>query len=337
MADSKNSQKQITLIDLFAVLWQRKFLVIGITVAGMIGVLIFSIASILISPEKSPLPNKYTPSAQMLINDGGKDTGLSSMLSSSGLSSVASLAGVNVSGGTSNSSLASYLVSSNKTLDEIVEKFDLINRYEIKNHEKANSREALRKVLSSNYDEETGVFTVSFTDIDPVFACEVVNYVVKILERRFEEIGVDKNLLSKVNLEENIENTYLNIQDLQKEIRKIENSVSNVYSANGTPSIMMDTTMVKMELEVQEKIYAQLKAQYEMLKVTMASEQPVFQILEYAEIPDRKSSPSRGKLCIIVTFASAFIAVFMAFLLDAISDLKMNTDVVAKFKGSKNE
>ena len=33
-------------------------------------------------------------------------------------------------------------------------------------------------------DEDTGVFTVSFTDIDPEFARDVVNYVVNLLEER---------------------------------------------------------------------------------------------------------------------------------------------------------
>ena len=93
--------------------------------------------------------------------------------------------------------------------------------------------------------------------------------------------------------------------------------------------------MLKMELEVQEKLYAGLKAQYESLKISMASEQPVFQILEYAEVPDQKSGPSRGKLCIIVTFASFFIAVILAFLLNAIENIKKDPVAMEKLKGNK--
>ncbi len=327
---------EISLIDLFAVLWQRKVMIIAITGIAIIGVLIFSILSLKLPPEKSFLPNKYTPQAQMLINDSSSSSGgLSAALSSSGLGSLASLAGVNVSGGSSYSALASYFVGSNSLLDQVIQKFNLIERYKIEKHPIAESRKALKEVLHSSFDEDTGVFTVNFTDIDPVFARDVVNYVVGLLEERFFELGIDKNKLTQKNLEENIKSSYDQILSLQTQIHELEMSVTNVYNPSSTPSIMMDTSLIKMELKVQEEIYAQLKAQYEMLKVTMASEQPVFQILEYAEVPDQKSKPSRGMLCIIVTFAAFFVSVFLAFLLNALENIKKDPVAMAKLKKKK--
>lgn len=337
MEENKIQDDEISLIDLFAVLWKYKFLIISVTVIAMIAVLIFSIVSISLPPEKSYLPNKYTAQAQMLINnDSSSSGGLSSMLSSSGLGSLASMAGLNVSGGaSSNSALAGYLVHSNSVLDDIAQKFDIIDRYKIIEYEKSSSREALKGVLSSSFDDETGIFSVSFTDIDPVFARDVVNYVVNLLEKRFLDMGIDKNRLTKENLEANIDNTYKEILKLQKEIQEIESSVSNVYNPSQTKSVIMDATLKKMELSVQQEIYAQLKAQYEMLKVTMSSEQPTFQILEYAEVPDKKSAPSRGMLCIIVTFAAFFVSVFLAFLLNAIKNIKNDPQVMSKLRGKK--
>lgn len=337
MEENKIQDDEISLIDLFAVLWKYKFLIISVTVIAMIAVLIYSIVSISLPPEKSYLPNKYTAQAQMLINnDSSSSGGLSSMLSSSGLGSLASMASLNVSGGaSSNSALAGYLVHSNSVLDDIAQKFDIIDRYKIIEYEKSSSREALKGVLSSSFDDETGIFSVSFTDIDPVFARDVVNYVVNLLEKRFLDMGIDKNRLTKENLEANIDNTYKEILKLQKEIQEIESSVSNVYNPSQTKSVIMDATLKKMELSVQQEIYAQLKAQYEMLKVTMSSEQPTFQILEYAEVPDKKSAPSRGMLCIIVTFAAFFVSVFLAFLLNAIKNIKNDPQVMSKLRGKK--
>lgn len=337
MEENKIQDDEISLIDLFAVLWKYKFLIISVTVIAMIAVLIFSIVSISLPPEKSYLPNKYTAQAQMLINnDSSSSGGLSSMLSSSGLGSLASMAGLNVSGGaSSNSALAGYLVHSNSVLDDIAQKFDIIDRYKIIEYEKSSSREALKGVLSSSFDDETGIFSVSFTDIDPVFARDVVNYVVNLLEKRFLDMGIDKIRLKKENLEANIDNTYKEILKLQKEIQEIESSVSNVYNPSQTKSVIMDATLKKMELSVQQEIYAQLKAQYEMLKVTMSSEQPTFQILEYAEVPDKKSAPSRGMLCIIVTFAAFFVSVFLAFSLNAIKNIKNDPQVMSKLRGKK--
>lgn len=328
MEENKIQDDEISLIDLFAVLWKYKFLIISVTVIAMIAVLIFSIVSISLPPEKSYLPNKYTAQAQMLINNDSSSSG--------GLSSMLSMAGLNVSGGaSSNSALAGYLVHSNSVLDDIAQKFDIIDRYKIIEYEKSSSREALKGVLSSSFDDETGIFSVSFTDIDPVFARDVVNYVVNLLEKRFLDMGIDKNRLTKENLEANIDNTYKEILKLQKEIQEIESSVSNVYNPSQTKSVIMDATLKKMELSVQQEIYAQLKAQYEMLKVTMSSEQPTFQILEYAEVPDKKSAPSRGMLCIIVTFAAFFVSVFLAFLLNAIKNIKNDPQVMSKLRGKK--
>ena len=334
MDENKIQEEEISLIDLFAVLWRYKMMIIIVTLIAMIGVVIYSVISLKLPAEKSFLPNKYTAQAQMLINnDSSSSSGLSSMLSSSGLGGLASIAGVSVPGGASNSSLAGYLVHSNSVLDEVVREFNLIERYKIEEYEKSSSRSILKGVLLSNFDDDTGVFSVSFTDIDPVFAKDVVNFVVSLLESKFLDMGIDKNSLTKENLESNIDNTYKEILKLQKEIQELEYSVSNVYNPSQTKSIVMDATLKKMELSVQQEIYAQLKAQYEMLKVTMSSEQPTFQILEYAEVPDIKSAPSRGMLCIIVTFAAFFCSVFMAFLLNAIKNIKNDPIAIAKLKG----
>ncbi|HOU39592.1 MAG TPA: GNVR domain-containing protein, partial [Treponemataceae bacterium] len=91
----------------------------------------------------------------------------------------------------------------------------------------------------------------------------------------------------------------------------------------------------QMELEAQKQVYTQLKTQYELLKVEMASETPVFQILELAEVPDRKSGPSRGMLCIIVTFAAGFLAIMLAFALEAIENVKKDPEAMKKLTGKE--
>ncbi len=332
---NEKQEDEISLIDLFAVLLHWKWLIITITSIACVVVVILCVVSLKLSPEKSFMPNKYTPKAQMLINN--KDSGgssLSSMLSSSGLGSLASLAGVNVSGGSmSYSALASYLVASNTIQDAVIQKYNLTERYKIKKSPVTETRKALAKVLNASFDDKTGVFTISFTDRDPAFAQSVVNYVVDLLENRFNEIGVDQNKLAASNLKENINTAYKNMLDLQKQIQDLERNASYGYGT-GSGSIVMDSTMLELEFKVQQQIYSGLKAQYESLKITMASEQPVFQILEYAEIPDQKSAPSRGKLCIIVAFAAFFLSVFLAFLLNAIQNIKKDPEAMAKLKGN---
>lgn len=328
----QNQDEEISLIDLFAVLLRYKWMIIIVTCLSAVLALTISIISLVQSPEKSILPNEYTPYALMLINDPESSSSLSSMLSSSGLGSLAGMAGVST--GTSNSGLALYFAGTNTFLDPIIEKFNLVERYKIKKFPKAETRDALKENLVASYDEDSGIFSISFTDIDPVFAADVVNYAVGLMENMFLNLGIDKNVLEKQNLEENIENSYQEMISLQKKIQSLESSVSYGVSSN-VPSIILETSILKAELAAQESVYTQLKTQLELLKVSMASEKPVFQVVEKAEVPDRKSGPSRGMLCIIVTFAGGFISVFMAFLLNAIKNIKNDPVAMGKLTQKK--
>lgn len=328
----QNQDEEISLIDLFAVLLRYKWMIIIVTCLSAVLVLTISIISLVQSPEKSILPNEYTPYALMLINDPESSSGLSSMLSSSGLGSLAGMAGVST--GTSNSGLALYFAGTNTFLDPIIEKFNLVERYKIEKFPKAETRDELKENLVASYDEDSGIFSISFTDKDPVFAADVVNYAVGLMENMFLNLGIDKNVLEKQNLEENIENSYQEMISLQKKIQSLESSVSYGVSSN-VPSIILETSILKAELAAQESVYTQLKTQLELLKVSMASEKPVFQVVENAEVPDRKSGPSRGMLCIIVTFAGGFISVFMAFLLNAIKNIKNDPVAMEKLTQKK--
>lgn len=329
-------ENEITLIDLISVVWAKKKLIIAVTCLSMVIVVGTSIISLMQSPEKSILPNEYTPKALMLINDSSSSGGnLSSMLSSSGLSSLANLAGLSSSGGSTYSDLAVYLAGTNNFLDSVVDKFYLIDRYKIEKSPRAMSRVILKKSLKTEIDEKSGVFSISFTDIDPVFAQSVVNYSVEYLQKRFDEIGLDKNKLSKENLEINLKNSYNEIIKLEKQSQALMSSISSGRQLPGGSSVMLESKRLEIELEAQQEVYKQLRTQYELVKIQIASETPVFQVLEYAEVPDQKSGPSRGKLCIAITLTAFFGSVLLVFLMNAIRGIKNDPVAMAKLMGVK--
>ena len=328
---------EISLIDLASVLLKRKILIIVIVTAAMVFIVAYSVISLLLPSEKSFLPNKYTPRSLMIINDTKSSGGaLSSMLSSSRMGSLASLAGISAPGGQTYSSLAVYLVKTNTFLDTIIEKFNLVERYKIEKNPKAVTREKLQELLTASFDDESGVFSISFTDIDPQFAQEVVNFSVEYMENMFEELGLDQNKRKKQNLEINLQNTLDEIQNLETETRELAHTIARGGQTADGKSVIMEMARLEMELNAQKQVYTQLKTEYELLKVQMASETPVFQILERAEVPDRKSGPSRGMLCIIVTFAAGFFAVMLAFALEAIENVKKDPEAMKKLTGKEH-
>ncbi|MDR1326628.1 MAG: lipopolysaccharide biosynthesis protein [Treponema sp.] len=338
VSPKETGDDEISLIDLFAVLWHRKTMIIAITLIAAVGVVIFAILSIVLPPDISPLPNEYTPQALMLINDTSSSGGMSAMINASGLGGLANLAGVGSTGSTV-SGLAIYMLGTNSFLDHVVDTFDMLTRYKIvvegkepPKSPRANSRKILKKKLIGEADEKSGVFIISFTDTDPEFAQTVVNYCMNKLDQSFIEMGVDKSQLEKENLEINIENTFQQIQSYERQSQELAFSVRD----DGTgiiPAITMELNRIEMELGIQRQVYSQLRVQYEMLKVSMASETPIFQVVELAEVPDLKSGPSRGIICVIVTLAAGFLAVFLAFVMNAIANIKKDPEAMAKLRG----
>lgn len=353
LKDKINTEtNEISILDLLSIIIEKKHLIFCITITVAVLVFLFSLISLKLPADKTYLPNVYKPKAEMLINDSnGNNSNLTSALNSSGLGSLASM--LNTSGGnTKNSALAQYLVTSPSIQDAVINKF-FREEIEKKHTEKVeklkekgkykpeednwvfplmDARDKLLKIIETNYDSSTGVFTIAVENKDPQLACDIINFTVELLEKRFEDIGVDKNKNSIINLEKNINTAYQNIIDLQNKSKRLDNTINSGAAAN---YVVIDTNMLQVEIKVQEQIYSTLKTQYETTKVNMASEQPVFQILEYAQIPDRKSGPSRGKLCIIVTMAGFFLSIFLAFLLNAIENIKNDPEAMAKLHPNK--
>jgi len=328
--EKNDSEDEISLIDLFAVLLRRKKMIITITSVAAIGAILFSIISLTLPPKISFLPNVYTPEAIMLIDNKSSSGGLSSMLNN--LGGLASLAGLAMSGESNYSQLAVFLVETNSFLDAVVDEFGMVEKFKIKKSPRAESRKALKKLLKAELDSASGTLSIKFDDIDPEYARDVVNFSVAYLEKRFGDLGLDKNKIEKENLELNIANTYKEILMLEEESRRLEQTVA--YGTGGLPAITIEMNRLLLELEAQKQIYTQLKVQYELNKIEIASESPIFQVLEYAEVPDQKSKPGRGLICIIVTFAAGFLSVFLAFALNAVSNIKNDPQAMAKLKGT---
>lgn len=356
VSESKKND-EVSLLDLLGILIRYKWVVYSFTTLVAVAVFLFCLISIKLPPERTYLPNLYKPKAAMLINDTSASSGVSSALNSSGLGGLASILGAS-SSGPSNSSLAQYLVSSPSIQDAIIDKFyraDIESSHikqieELKakgkyEPEKDNwifpltaTRDSLSKKIETSFSSSTGVFTISVEDKDPQLACDIINFTVDLLEKRFVEIGIDKNKLSVSNLEKNIDIAYNNILDLQKKIKMLDYSLSNPSDYyDSDKSFVMDINMLKLELGVQEQIYSSLKTQYESLKVSMASEKPVFQILEYAQIPDVKTGPSRGKLCVLVTFAAFFFSICLVYFINFIKKLKADPEAMKKLHPNKYE
>lgn len=283
--------------------WKKKWqFIIPMAIASVL-LIAFSIVSLKIEPEKSPLPNKYTSTAKLLVRETSSTSGISSSLSS-----LASLSGINLGMGadSSNGVLIATIAGTNSFKDAVIDEFDLVTRFKIKKYKRTNSRKKLDKVLSVTIDETSNVLSVSFTDIDPEFSQKVVTFAVNLLTERFYAVKYDDNAINLKNYQEAMDSSFQKIIQYQKDIQDFEKTVSN-SSATSIPSIMFDVQMKKMELEAEESIYATFRGQHELLSIQMKDDPITLKLIQEPDIPDMKSSPSRGLICIAGVFAMFMI------------------------------
>ncbi len=394
------NEEEIDLLDLIGVLFKHRRLIIGITVLAAVFVLVYSVISLKLPPEKSYLPNLYKSYSTVKINDSSSGGGLSSMLDSSGLGSLAALAGVS-GGGSSNSALAEKLATSNTFIDILAEEFQLDLVYDTSESKfpKTDLRRIIRDKLRLEADDTTGTMTIGYEDIDPELATRIANRMVNLLDAEFLKIDQVSNQSQKGLLETKLQDVQMEIDTLQAdylaflsrnkiidmetliteitsatmelksqmitidaEIEAMENQSGivnpkilekkrekkglelalktleeqgdyNLPPLNGMPDLLIEEQKLKRSVEIQVAIYKGLLEQYEVTKLTDKGTGPTFQLLEKAEVPEIKSGPGRGKLCVIVTMAGFFLSLFGAFLLEFWQNLKNDPERMKKLKG----
>ena len=81
------------------------------------------------------------------------------------------------------------------------------------------------------------------------------------------------------------------------------------------PGLAAEYTRLQMNLEIQGRIYQALTEQHEVAKLT-AETDPAFTVLEPVEIPEEKSGPSRGRLCVIVTAIGFLGSIVLALIIN---------------------
>jgi uncharacterized protein involved in exopolysaccharide biosynthesis len=87
------------------------------------------------------------------------------------------------------------------------------------------------------------------------------------------------------------------------------------------PDLALQYGRLERDLRVQAEIYKILTQQYELTKLKVEGEGPIFQVLELGEVPEQKSGPSRAMMVIIGGFAGVFFSIFLAFIVNAIQSV----------------
>ncbi|MDC7228205.1 MAG: hypothetical protein PQJ61_15695 [Spirochaetales bacterium] len=405
--EQQTGDDEISLMDLISVIAKRWMFIFFSTFIAAVLILGYSVYTIKAAPDAplNKLPNIYRPQVIVRLQESSSSSTLSNMLNSSDLGLLSGL--VSTSAGATNADLAQALIVGNTLADQIAEEMNFIEKYHIEKFPVTSARMAFTENLTVEYAAETGFLTIGFEDIDPVFATEVVNRSLELLEERFRSLTMDSILTRKEFLEQQLadqeaelnraqeaiiefqkaygivdiesqteaqisELTSLNSSLLQKQVelialkekrreedpqvQRLENDIDNLKQLidakttgfqdfststdyipqNKLPELTAVYTNLQAEATLMSQMYLTFKGQYESVKLEEADNSKQFQIIERAEVPERKAKPSRSKICLIVTIAVMFLAIFLSFIFEYFDRIKKDPVESVKLNEIRN-
>lgn len=397
----EEKETKISLYDVLLILAKGKWAIIIPTICAMIFSFSFAMITKMVDPQKSPMPDRFTSSCEMIF----LQTGTSNPFNQS-TSPLAALTGAASSTNTSALLLQNLILGETFLLELAASpEFNLYEIYEIQQPQKTNLVNRLRQAFQFEIDETSQIMKVSYTDIDPELAWKILSKAIPLLEERYktlfrnqvnarcsfiaDQIKDAEDNLAKANAElsafqkehgiydfqSQIQNQFSIYTDINEEILKEEMELeflteyrpksdptvvqkvktiqkskellhefetgSGRYSMNVIPMNKLQTlsaqySELRREVELRQELYLMLRQQETAARMEQSGEISSLQILEYPQIPEIKSGPSRGRFCIFITFAVIFLSTFAVFLKSFIHSTMENSEDREKVNAVKD-
>ena len=180
------------------ILWRYKWLILVITVVGAVGSVVFSIISLKLPPERSPLPNRYQATSLLLLQRGANESVSAGVLASLGIDMPGS------SGGFDYGVIALQVLQNRSFLDTIVAHNDIIQRYNIEERIRTRSREIVLAGSTFDFNDRAGILTIGYEHTDPEYAAQVTQSMVEELLGWFAARGGSDRLVAVQTMEEKL-------------------------------------------------------------------------------------------------------------------------------------
>jgi len=138
-----------------------------------------------------------------------------------------------------------------------------------------------------------------------------------------------------------VKNQQAVVANLKRQISKFEGirSGDSIPGVGSVPELEQQYLRLMREFKIQETLVELLTKQYEMAKLTEAKDISSIQVLQKARVPDKKTRPKRTVIVLTSTFASGFIAILYAFIIEASSQMSEEDrlrlkQIIAMMRGS---
>jgi capsule polysaccharide export protein KpsE/RkpR len=186
------------LLYYLGILWRYKALILVISVVGAVGIVAFSVVSLVLPPERSPLPNRYQATASLLLQRGANENMSAGVLASLGIDMPGS------SGGFDYGVIALEVLQNRSFIDTIVAQNDVVGRYEIEEKIRTKSREVVLNNATFDFDARSGILMIGYEHVDPEYAAQVTQSMVDELLAWFAARGGSDRLVAVETMEEKL-------------------------------------------------------------------------------------------------------------------------------------
>jgi uncharacterized protein involved in exopolysaccharide biosynthesis len=287
---------EIDLSDLLAVIWQGKWKVVAITA-------LFAVVSVIYAITQ---PNIYKSEALLAPAEQEQSGGLAGLAGQFG--GLASLAGVNLSGNSSNKAqLAIEVLKSRQFTSEFIQKHNILldlmaaeswnmeanqviyddELYDVQKNKwvrdvnapykpKPSMQEAykeFKQILNTNTDKETGMVSISVEHVSPYVAQQWVEWLIADINETMKERDVLEAIKSTDFLTQQLEQTA--IADIQAVLYKL------------------------IEEQAKTIMFAKVRDEY------------VFKTIDPALVPEEKFTPKRALICILGVLLGGMLGVML--------------------------
>ena len=287
---------EIDLRELFAVIWQGKWIIIAITA-------LFAVASVFYAINQ---PNIYKSEVLLAPAEQEGGGGLSALAGQFG--GLASLAGVNLGGGSSNKAqLAIEVLKSRQFTSDFIQKHNILpdlmaaktwnmqtntivydnEIYDTENDKwvrevdapfkpKPSMQEAYKEfseILAASADKETGMVTVSIEHVSPYVAQQWVSWLIQDINATMKQRDVLEAIKSTDFLTQQLEQT--KIADIRAVLYKL------------------------VEEQTKTIMFAKVRDEY------------VFKTIDAALVPEEKFKPKRALICVLGVLLGGMLSVMI--------------------------
>lgn len=242
------------LLYYIGLLLRYKWLIIGITFIAGVGVVFYAYRSLSLPPEESPMPNYYEAEAHLILNPQGATT-TEMLLSSLGMDPQQGGAFSNTG------QIAQIVLTSRKTLDQLIAGFNLDDTSQSPPLSKEKLRSMIRSSANISYDARTSSLWISYQSIDPVFARDVVQRMIEILDQWFADQGGSVRAQQRKLLEEKIAAVESEIESLETQIRRMQSEYKVLTIgelATAQSELLNDLRSQRAQKELEIRNYSEL-------------------------------------------------------------------------------